>query len=135
MRVNKFHHGYLALSGLGLGGHELQELSQQGVLRKEQGHGKTVFKIRFRSDGRQRVKRVPPNQVEAVSAELKKLQAGTRLGRELKRDMQIARSCLKTTKIALEPYVEKFGHHFHGYAIRRYRQEVTSSPKTLIGGE
>jgi hypothetical protein len=112
------------LTALRLDVHELKQLSQQGVLRQEQSSGKAIYKIRFRCDGRQRVKRVRPDLVSAVRAELETLQAATHLRRELKRVTRAARSYLRETKVALAPFIETSDYYFHGYEIRRYRHEV-----------
>ncbi len=80
------------LSGLGLGEEEFAALARQGFIHGEQRGGKKIFRLRFRIDGRQRVRYVSPRHVAVLEVELKDLQRGIRSRRRLNRIAALARA-------------------------------------------
>jgi hypothetical protein len=110
-----------ALSALWLTTQELQQLSRQGGIRQERRGEKTIWKLRYRCDGRQHVKYIPIQQLDVVRAELSALQSLTRLRRALKQCTQRAKLYLKKTKAEVEALTENSDYYFHGFEIRRSR--------------
>ena len=111
-----------ALASLRLGDEDLRVLAHQGFLSRETRRGRATFKLRFRRGGHQHVKYVAAHDATAVRAELNKVQAGTRLKRELAAVTRDAHQILRQTKRNLQPILESHGFAFHGLAIRRRRR-------------
>src|SRR4051812_23694627 len=107
------------LTARGLTVDDLWQLSQQGAIGREIRGGKTVWKLRYRCDGRQRVKYIPIQQLNVIRTELSALQSPTRLRRELKYCTRLAKSYLRKTKVDLEALAENSDYYFHGFEIRR----------------
>lgn len=84
----------------------------------------TVFKLRFRHDGRQRVIYLGMDMafVEEVRSVLKWLQRRRRHTRELSRTSMFARQELRRAKKRLAEELPCQGYKFHGMAIRKTRQ-------------
>lgn len=109
------------LSRLGLSDNELSALTRQGSVLGERRGAKTVFRLRFRVDGRQRVRYVSSQDVDALKVELASLQKAVRARRRLTDVATFARQLLRQRKSTLAPQLEERGYHFHGHSIRRYR--------------
>lgn len=113
-----------ALLTLGLHPEELAALGRQGfVARQQRSPGPPLHKLRFRLEGRQRVKSLGRDALLAarIQTALDGLQRGRRLQlvqRQLRR--QAARA-LRSCKTQLEPVLVAAGLRFHGLAIRKPR--------------
>lgn len=113
-----------ALLKLGLSPEELAALACQGfVAREQRSPGPPLHKLRFRLDGRQRVKSLGRDALLAarIQTALDGLQRGRRLQlvqRQLRR--QAARA-LRSCKPQLAPALIAAGLKFHGWAIRKPR--------------
>ena len=83
------------LNQLPLSDEELSALSRQGFVHRERRGAKTVFRLRFRVDGRQRVRYVRPRDAEALEAELALLQREVRARRRLTGVAALARQLLR----------------------------------------
>ena len=81
----------------------------------------TVFKLRFRMNGRQRVKYlgVDARFANQVEQELGQLQQKRHDDRQLKRLNREASELLRSCKLYLEPLINAVGLRFHGLAIRQ----------------
>jgi hypothetical protein len=114
------------LNGLALCEEELIALTQQGFIRSEKRGGKTIFRLRYRFHGWQRVRYVRPDEAEALAAELAVLQRRVRARRRMTRLATLARKVLRHHRSTLAPILEARGYHFHGHQIRgrRYTKEV-----------
>jgi len=84
---------------------------------------RTYFKLRFRRGGRQCVRYVghDPVQAAAVQRELDKLQEERKNELKLARLADTARRLLRDSKRTLAPLLAEEGFGFHGYEIRRHR--------------
>jgi hypothetical protein len=114
------------LARLELGAAELAALRRQGfVAREMRGKRTTVFKLRFRFGGRQRVRYLgtDPEQAERIQRELSELQSGRRADLALGRLHRAAAQMLRDSKQRLEPWMQQAGLRFHGGAIRRPRKQ------------
>jgi hypothetical protein len=109
------------LGGLGLSSDELTALARQGFIRSEMRGSKKTFRLRYRVNGRQRVRYVSPNNVAALEAELASWQRQVRARRKLNGLSALARMMLAHRKTVLAPLVDARGYHFHGHQIRRLR--------------
>jgi hypothetical protein len=100
---------------------ELGALTQQGFVSCENRGGKSVFRLRYRVHGRQRVRYVSPRDAGALEAELELLQRRIRSHRRLTGLAALAHMALRQRRSMLAPLVEVRGYHFHGHQIRRSR--------------
>ena len=109
------------LTSMRLNDDEFLALQRQGFVSREQRHSRTIFKLRFRIQGRQRVKYLRADRVAEVLDELHRLQANVR--REIQSEAQIreARRLLRSTKQDLIEPAAELGFFFHGLALRRRR--------------
>ena len=114
-----------ALADLGLDDEDLDALARQGFVAVERRREQTYFKLRYRCDGRQRVRYVGGrDRAQAVQAALEALQSDVRLRRRLVALCQVATRSLRDAKDTLEPLLEARGLHFHGRAIRKRRERM-----------
>jgi hypothetical protein len=109
------------LNRLALSDEELGALTRQGFIRSERRAGKTIFRLRYRVDGRQRVRYVSPGDAAALEAELGLFQRRVRARRRLAGLAALARQALRDRRSTLAPILEARGYHFHGHQIRRRR--------------
>ena len=109
------------LAALRLDDRDLQALSRQGFVAHEQRNGRSHHKLRFRRDGRQRVRYVPHAAV-ALEKELHALQQQRLLERELAALHRRGRVLFDEMKVRLAPIVAAEGLIFHGFSIRRPRR-------------
>jgi hypothetical protein len=110
------------LNGLALTDEELSALTRQGFIRGEKRGQKTVFRLRFRVDGRQRARYVSRHHAVSLGAELALLQKRVRAHRRVTRLAALARQALRHRRLTLAPILEMRGLHFHGHQIRRRRK-------------
>lgn len=84
----------------------------------------TIFKLRFRIHGKQRVKYLGSDiqRVAAIQLELDEVQKGRVFDRQFRDLNRLARELLKESKQRLLPLVNGTGLTFHGRAIRRTRK-------------
>ena len=90
----------------------------------------TSYKLRFcGGDRQQRVVYIGTNTqlAEAIRAEVKRLQSPLRKQRQRRALVAQARSALRAMKEGLEPALASRGIHFHGYDLRRHRDESRSA--------
>jgi hypothetical protein len=106
------------LNRLALSDEELHALTRQGFIRSERRRQRTIFRLRYRVDGRQHVRYVSPRDAEALEAELATLQKRVRACRRLRSVAVLARQALRDRKMTLAPLLEARGLHFHGHQIR-----------------
>lgn len=110
------------LKELELAGDELRALETQGFVSAEKRRGRMYYKLRFRVDGKQRVRYLGGIQAaQAVEAELKVLQRSVRARRQLAVLRRAATQQLRAAKQALQPFLDACGFHFHGQAVRKRR--------------
>lgn len=109
------------LSRLALSDEELDALLRQGFVSREWRGGKTIFRLRYRVGGRQRVRYVSPRDAAALEIELATLQRRVQARRRLAAVAVLARDMLRQRRSMLSPRIELRGYHFHGYQIRRRR--------------
>ena len=83
------------LKRFALNDEELRALSRQGFVHSERRGTKTIFRLRFRVDGRQRVRYVARHDAAAIEAELALLQFQVRAHRRLTRLAALARQLLR----------------------------------------
>jgi hypothetical protein len=113
-----------ALARLEFNAAELAALRRQGFVAREiRGKRTSVFKLRFRFGGRQRVRYLgtDADEAERIQNELNELQGGRRADLALGRLSRSAAQLLRDSKLRLEPWVQRAGLRFHGRAIRRPR--------------
>ena len=113
----------MTLAGLNLDDEEFAALKRQGFVSRETRRGISVFKLRFRVNGRQRVKYVTTDPVVAAALErqLRQLQRAKDNDITLRSLNREARQLLRQCKNRLSPLVEQAGLGFHGRALRRPR--------------
>ncbi len=115
----------LALLGrLGLSATELATLATQGFVGRETRGDCTVYRLRYRVDGKVRTRYLgtDPALAEQVRRALVQMHEADTLSRALR---QLARNIgdkLSGVKAELAPHLEQAGFHFHGQAIRRRRR-------------
>jgi hypothetical protein len=98
-------------------------MCRQGFVSQELVRNEPRYKLRFRRPGgRQVVRYIRAADVEAVKADLAKLQTARRIERELRQTTRLGREVLRNAKKLLEPVVTELGLRFHGRVIRRPRQ-------------
>jgi hypothetical protein len=100
---------------------ELQALTEQGTIQCERRGSKTVYRLRYRFEGRQRARYVRARDVAALEAELDSLQRRMRGRRQRAALVGMARRALRDRKLVLSSVVETRGYYFHGHQIRRRR--------------
>jgi len=117
--------GYLVL--LQLRAEDLDELSRQGHVLREQRKGIGYFRLRFRRRGRQVAIGLGKDSwlAEGVARELVELQANRRMERKHKQLIRTARGVLRRTKRELEAALQNTGYRFYGYEIRRQRDNAS----------
>jgi hypothetical protein len=117
---------YPALSALGVSAAELTAIAEQGFLNGERRGHKVYLKLRFRTNGKQRVKYIRPQALTTIRTELEQLQASTRLRAALRAQMKEARRYLNEARVVLAGALMNEGLHFHGRQLRVVRK---SNPK------
>jgi len=111
-----------SLRRLRLTANEMDALASQGFVRGELQRGKSIFKLRFRCDGKQRVRYLGGlTQAQAIEAELAILQRDLRLRRRLSALRQSAWQRLRDGKLKLTPPLEARNFYYHGFQIRKRR--------------
>ena len=111
--------------GVGLSGEEIAAIKLQGFVSTERrGPDMTIFKLRFRLAGRQRVKYLGTDRAAAAIFRdaLLRLQQSRRLDGELRYLSRQASKLLQFCKQVLQPGMEQTGFKFHGRALRRTRR-------------
>lgn len=112
------------LTRLGLSGDQLSALQRQGFLTVEdRGFAKPIYKLRFRLDGRQKVKVLGTDEhlVQQVREALEVLQRPRHAIRKLKQVEQRAQILVRETKRNAMPLLASQGLRFHGHVLRRTR--------------
>ena len=111
-----------ALRQLGLADADLAVLQRQGFVAAE-GRKPTRYKLRYRRDGRQRIRYLGSQAefVAQVRRELSQLQSPMRQARALRRSLRTASRALRKAKRSLLPVLAATGHAYHGLIIRRRR--------------
>ena len=110
---------------------ELRALERQGFVAAEYRRGRgPYFKLRYQVNGRQRVVNLGADAqlAEEIRRELAQLQADRRGERKLARLMGEASDVLRKSKQRLEGDLRRVGLQFHGYAIRRSRGHLETTP-------
>lgn len=110
------------LTALSLSRAHLTDLASQGSIHRDVAStGRTTFKLRFRSAGRQVVRYLGGDAqfVEQIERELGQLQHAVKERRSSRRLLRSAGSALRHLKQRLEPRLRLIGFHFHGREIRR----------------
>jgi hypothetical protein len=111
-----------ALAALQLDDGDADALARQGFIAAERRGERSYFRLRFRRDGRQRVRYIGSlDRAQAVQFELDRLRVDVRLQRRLATLSRDAARSLRDAKRTLEPLLEARGFHFHGQAIRKCR--------------
>jgi hypothetical protein len=116
------------LGELGLSAAEQAALARQGfVTRERRGQRSTIYKLRFRFAGRQRVRYLgtDPTAVDQVREALTVLQAKRQLELESKRLHREATELLRGSKLLLGGPLAAAGYRFHGLAVRQPRVRET----------
>ncbi len=100
---------------------ELAALCRQGFVSEERRGKRLYYKLRFRCNGKQRVRYLGRDAARAaeVREELWKLQEPRRTELELARLDRTARRMLREAKATLAPLLAEEGFTFHGNAVRR----------------
>jgi len=109
---------------LGLSPAERAAARKQGFVSAEVRSPQcTVYKLRFRHDGRQRVRYlgVDAAVAERLRQELVELQRPVVLRRQLRALTASIPSAIRRANQLLLPLVEQAGYHFHGRQIRKCR--------------
>ena len=112
------------LKRLGLTEYQIAALRQQGFVYGDRRHGRSeVFKLRFRIDGRQKVRYLgtSPSEAAKVSMAVKDLQRARGLRHELQRLQKESRAGLKAAKKLLTPVLKSAGYQFYGLSVRQIR--------------
>jgi len=117
------------LAELGLEADVLLTLRKQGGIFAEQRAGGLVFKLRFRWQGRQRVKYVSSdaNEADRFRHALYAWQNEHRQEQRLRRLAVEGREVLRATKHRLAAPLAAIGYQFHGFAIRQSRRTLPES--------
>ncbi len=103
---------------------EVAALTQQGFVSSERrGPNSLVYKLRYRLQGRQRVRYLGTCALtaRAIEQELQQLQRTRHERRQLLQLHALMRRQLKAGKAALRPLLQSAGFAFHGFAVRRKR--------------
>ncbi|HUE73795.1 MAG TPA: hypothetical protein VMP01_23145 [Pirellulaceae bacterium] len=117
-----------AIAVLDLSADEIQSLVRQGFVSREARNGTNVYKLRFRHQGRQRVRSLGSNPQRAadVRAALAELQNGRKWELRSRRRIRQARQLQREIKQRLLACVTAAGFRFHGRTIRRPRSAANS---------
>jgi len=125
-----------SLARLRLAADEQQALAQQGFVSAEyrEQNGRRYgpyFKLRWRQDGRQRVRYLGRDlsRAEQVSAALANLQRSLQLVRDASSMMAEVRKEMRKLKETLEPHLASQGMHLHGYIARRKTKPRSEAAK------
>jgi hypothetical protein len=112
---------------LGLAQSELQALSRQGFVAAETRGARLIYKLRFRVGGRQRVRSLGNDalQAQSIANELSQLQAARQQQLTTKRIVTLAHRALRDAKRRLATVAREEGLLFHGYVVRT--KETTRS--------
>jgi hypothetical protein len=124
-----------AFRRLGLIEVEIAGLARQGFVRSEERDGGVrVFKLRFRAEGRQRVKFLgrDAGQAAAIERALAELQATRRNELKLRRLNREAAKVLRESKRVLVPLVTQAGFRFHGLEIRKPRRSAAALEESKV---
>ena len=114
---------YPVLAALRLDDSDLEVLSRQGSICRDNRGDRVYHKLRFRRDGRQVVRYIgSAERATAVDRELSELQSEATAFRELNAVVNIANKMLRDSKTQLEPLLASHGLAFHGRSIRRPRK-------------
>jgi len=114
---------YPALAALQLSNADLDALARQGFIAAERRGENRYYRLRFRRGGRQQTRYIGSlDRAQAVQAELDSLQSEVQLQRRLAALGRDAARSLRDAKRQLQPLLEGRGFHFHGQAIRKYRE-------------
>src|SRR4051812_22927584 len=110
-----------ALVALRLSPEDVRALARQGFVAAHVRGGRTYFKLRWRLDGRQRVRGlgIDPRRAEAVRAALAARRHARAAARELDHLLARARRHLRNAKRLLAPIMAAAGFHYHGFTRRR----------------
>ncbi len=104
---------------------ETEALARQGFVSAERrGPNCTVYKLRFRKDGRQQVRYLGTSaeSAAAVEQELQKLQQTIRQRRQMFELYEAMRKQLADVKETLRPLLLSEGFDFHGFSMRKTRR-------------
>jgi hypothetical protein len=114
---------YPLLRSRGLTPTELAALRSQGFVSSELRGEKTIYKLRYRVDGRQRVRCLgnDASTAKGIEQELAVMQTAVRTDRQLTKLHRNLRIVLRESKTRLEPLLESRGIRFHGHKIRQTR--------------
>ena len=126
------------LEALGLGNEEITALRQQGFVAGEVRAGRVIYKLRFRLQGRQRVRYLGTDADKAVCVErlIQTLQRGRRIKKQLRDLNHDLTEKLGEMKRRLEPFLDRAGLKFHGLAIRNPRgRNATIAQPTIMQKE
>ena len=123
------------LAELGLTDEDVLSLVHQGFLTAEyRNYGGArlgpYFKLRWRSNGRQRVKYLgrDVNRAEAVSDAINSLREGKRRQDRLTALVADARKSLRRAKQAMNAAMANQGRYFHGFAVRKRKAGSAAKP-------
>ncbi|WP_139228639.1 hypothetical protein [Planctomicrobium piriforme] len=121
-----------AIAALRLTAEDWAGLAEQGFVCAEQRGRRSYYKLRFRAGGRQIVRYIGSEERAAeIKSELSRLQAESKMLRELKARTKIANRMLREAKQCLNPVLEVHGLVFHGFAVRRPRRPADRSAHQL----
>ena len=115
-----------AIATLGLSAEEIDALRHQGfVCRDVRGRGRSYGKLRFRFNGKQRVKYLGADEafVRRVEQELLAMQGTSQLNRMLACLTREAKQMLQSVKPKVESALNDQGFVFHGRAVRKLRTD------------
>ena len=104
---------------------ETKALAKQGFVSAERrGPNCTVYKLRFRRDGRQQVRYLGTSTelATAVEQELEKLQQTVRQNQQMFELYEAMRKQLAEVKVTLRPLLLSKGFSFHGFSVRKTRR-------------
>ncbi len=123
-----------ALTQLRLTPGDFALLRRQGFVSCERRGARQVFKLRFRREGRQVVRRIgsDPAVAAEVRRELEALQVQRRRRREFRRLARLGRQALRDSKRVLAPVLAQDGFYFHGLAVRLRRKP--KAPSEILHG-
>lgn len=100
---------------------EYEALKEQGFVSIDRRGKRHIYKLRFRYEGRQRVRYLGmcEKKAEAIRRELADLQQPHKSRLMIARLSNQACELMRRTKKDLAPLLEAAGYHYHGYEIRR----------------
>jgi hypothetical protein len=110
------------LASLRLDSEDIAAIADQGFISKDHRGNRTYDKLRFRRDGRQRVRYIgDAARASAVEEELKILQRPLQLRRRMAELTRSVTGELRTAREKLQPLAESQGYCYHGHALRKRR--------------